>query len=747
MISDDAILNSNTDVDNLKVLKYNIHSCSSFLPSFVPENILENNNTDQGCRWTSETNNPPQFVMLKLEKLAIVKFITFGKYEITHVCNLKKFKVYGGMDVNTQIELLDSGLNNDTTAETFNLRCTLSGLPFPCRYIKIVPLQSWGSSFNFSIWFVELKGSDDYEEIGKAIDWFHSYREKEVIRLCMKHFRLLNYQNVYNELSKITKVKLEDSLLSELFDILVLQGNFDASEVFMENAIKNGYVDAYITKQEYRPQWKLIKNEETRPGMRGGHQMCFDSVSETVFLLGGWDGHQDMSDFWCYHVPTNKWKLLSYDVEAEGGPSPRSCHKMCCNPQRREIFVLGRFLDGLYRTAYNLKSDFYVYNIESNRWTLINENTNLVGGPPLIFEHQMCMDVAKSTMYVFGGKILTPATCSSSAEERSPNESGPPPPEPQFSGLYSYHILTNTWKSLSDTEYPEQNQHMNALKPRIGHCMLFHPRYRKLYIFNGEHNKEQLTHFVSYNVDTQHIEIISDFIKQDESELLPPGYKQRATIDSDLDEIFVFSGLSKDKERKDDKAQNSFWVYSLKKYKWTCVYKNENVGEQYWTRMQYIEPCPRYAHQLVYDEKKKINFLFGGNPGRMCLPKIRLDDFWSLQLCRTNQFEMIQRCKLLIRKCRFQELVRTNKLEALEFLQSGFSHLINSSNIEEEEQLQSLASLLFSDSVSKFNKNSSIEDENRNTHINRCKLFEKLSTFFPESMTQPKENLVEMIPL
>lgn len=56
------------------------------------------------------------------------------------------------------------------------------------------------------------------------------------------------------------------------------------------------------------------------------------------------------------------------------------------------------------------QSDFYVYNIESNRWTLINENTSLVGGPSLIFDHQMCMDVAKSTIYVFGGRILTPAT-------------------------------------------------------------------------------------------------------------------------------------------------------------------------------------------------------------------------------------------------------------------------------------------------------------------------------------------------
>lgn len=49
----------------------------------------------------------------------------------------------------------------------------------------------------------------------------------------------------------------------------------------------------------------------------------------------------------------------------------------------------------------------------------------------------------------------------------------------------------------------------------------------------------------------------------------------------------------------------------------------------------------------------QIHFLFGGNPGRMCLPKLRLDDFWSLQLCRTSQFEMLQRCKLLIRKCRW----------------------------------------------------------------------------------------------
>lgn len=36
-----------------------------------------------------------------------MKSITFGKYEKTHVCNLKKFKVYGGLHDENMIELLE----------------------------------------------------------------------------------------------------------------------------------------------------------------------------------------------------------------------------------------------------------------------------------------------------------------------------------------------------------------------------------------------------------------------------------------------------------------------------------------------------------------------------------------------------------------------------------------------------------------------------------------------------------------
>lgn len=45
--------------------------------------------------------------MLKLNRPAIVKAITFGKYSKSHSCNLKKFSVFGGMQDENLAELLN----------------------------------------------------------------------------------------------------------------------------------------------------------------------------------------------------------------------------------------------------------------------------------------------------------------------------------------------------------------------------------------------------------------------------------------------------------------------------------------------------------------------------------------------------------------------------------------------------------------------------------------------------------------
>lgn len=73
----------------------------------------------------------------------------------------------------------------------------------------------------------------------------------------------------------------------------------------------------------------------------------------------------------------------------QNGPSARSCHKMCIDIQRRQIYTLGRYLDSSVRNSKSLKSDFYRYDIDTNTWMLLSEDTAADGGPKLVFDHQV----------------------------------------------------------------------------------------------------------------------------------------------------------------------------------------------------------------------------------------------------------------------------------------------------------------------------------------------------------------------
>ena len=67
--------------------------------------------------------------------------------------------------------------------------------------------------------------------------------------------------------------------------------------------------------------------------------------------FGGWDGQRDLSDLWAYHVSDNRWRLISADTQLQGGPSPRSCHKMCLDEKSGCIYLLGRYID--YDSAHH----------------------------------------------------------------------------------------------------------------------------------------------------------------------------------------------------------------------------------------------------------------------------------------------------------------------------------------------------------------------------------------------------------
>ncbi|XP_014296993.1 muskelin [Microplitis demolitor] len=737
-----------------KTLEYRIFKSSSYSPTYLPENILVDKPQDQSSRWSSDHDHYPQYLVLKLPRPSIVKSLTFGKFEKALVCNIKKFIIFGGMEHENMTELLKGSLKNDSVAETFEIKhkIGMDDIYYPIRYIKIMPIQSWGPSFNFSIWYVRLTGIDDPEIVDPSIMWVNQYLQNEILRLCMKYFRCIKQPEIVQTLGKVTNVKLEDQRLSTLYDILVNKGDYLEAERFITNAVSTGLVDEYTNNQPYCAVWKKVKCDDPKPGMRGGHQMVFDSAAEILYLFGGWNGNQDLSDFWSYNVKENKWTLICQDTKSVGGPGARSCHKMCLDPERKQLFTLGKYLDTQYRCSDNLKSDFYVYDIKSNKWIQISEDTSASGGPKLIFDHQMCMDVVDRIIYIFGGRILT---MSGGVDDHAVGMSLSPA-EPVFSDLFSYHVSTNTWKLLACDIARPSPLNVPMIKSRVGHSMLFHPVDRKLYIFAGQRSKEYLNDFFTFEVDTSRIEHISlqDFESDDSNHIPAAGYTQRATIDSTLGEIYVLSGLSKNKEKREENVQNSFWVYKIKSNSWTCVYRNENVSEKYWNKMQDFEPCPRFAHQLVYDNVKKVHYLFGGNPGRTYFPKLRLDDFWQLKLCRPKQDQILRRCKLIIRKHKFKELALCNSMKALEYLQKDISEIVDHSDVEQTKDFQLLTSVLFYEQdflrhtpkSSDISLNTSSSDMlAKEFHQRRTKLFDQLMEFFPEKLTQPRTNLVDLV--
>ena len=46
-----------------------------------------------------------------------------------------------------------------------------------------------------------------------------------------------------------------------------------------------------------------------------------------------------------------------------------------------------------------------MYDIPSRNWTLVTDDTHAMGGPKLVFDHQMAFDVDSHHIYVFGGRI------------------------------------------------------------------------------------------------------------------------------------------------------------------------------------------------------------------------------------------------------------------------------------------------------------------------------------------------------
>ncbi|KAG9508874.1 Muskelin [Fragariocoptes setiger] len=744
------------DIHRVSVLNYSIHRYSSYSATYIPENILHDAPEDHLSRWSSETSHMPQYLVLKLDRVSIVTHIKFGKYYRNHICNLKRFRIYGGIEDSTPIELLEDGLRNDSKPETLVMKHQIDGHLIPLRYIKIVPIQSWGS-FNFSIWHVQLRGINDPGIVDESIKWFAIYREQLAAKHVLKFLRQNNHLDLYEQLRDRCNIQMEDPILTRLNRYLVQEGDFEMAEQLIDEAAQNGLFADYIRKQPFIPEWSHLSSEQycQKSMPRHSQQLCLDPTTQLIYLLGSSDpesSDETTLSLWQFCIKEKSWKILYSSSKHIFGPSPRHGHRMCIDTIRKKLYLFGRFVPRDQRNSENLKSDFYVFDINLSRWYLISEDTSQDGGPQLLTNHQMCLDAQKNVLYIFGGYYqfkVPQSMCEdlSSYVERF-----------SYSGLWAYDINGKLWQKLRDDD-------LNAsdMRPRTGHVMLLHERRRKLYIIGGQRNREFLRDLIVYHIDSNTVEIQCD----GEKSLVPMSRAPlRGSIDPDYDQLHIFVGPHNNPDEI-----NSLWMYDIRESTWHNIYRSEPLN---FSSDPTEEIRSKTSHQCVYDVINKLHYFRGSldspldgesmlneKPTSNKRTKAGLFgkgandqnvDFWILSLTKITHKSISTICRRLIKRLKFKELANSNPVQAVHYLRNELTRDYDLQDVEEKRQFQSLSLLLFSEikvptsesesEILSLTGNNLHKDKN---HVDRSNLFDKIVSYFPDAMTQPKQDLTDFL--
>ncbi|KAH9412045.1 putative muskelin [Ordospora pajunii] len=662
-------------------IPYEIHDYSTYASIYAPENIKKNDPTDPNSRWSTTSNDHHQYIVLRVPP-CIAATCTFGKYTKMHVCNIKKMKISISEDGLRYREVFYGGLRNDTEMETFNLKI-LDDIYMIARYIKIEPLAAWGINFNYSLWFVELRGITD-------IDTLANYNQQVVfqrtLRRCLAFLRDNGFRDIYKELESRCGHKSKGSAAKKIRSLLE-QNMHDEAEAFIESLDPSVFQE-FIDNSAYALVWAEIPKKDVWPCERGGHQMV--EMDGSIYLHGGWNGTHELEDFWKYTNGT--WEQLSSGVIC---PGRRSCHRMVAHNSK--LYLTGKYIPLSSRKECPTKNNLWVYNGEWRPVAAYDEQ-----GPGNIYDHQMV--VAGHMLCVFGGKsteredtysglyvlcldtqpVISTGANTTDAHMEMPSLyecNASSCAEPVANAGHSNCTSMHSRDSMSSNEYNALNMHSGwrmvrsdaqqpentpALRSRMGHAMLYIPQEyvegsiynNSIVIVGGQRGKESIKEMEFYKLDTDTVFDRVMFPIKGDGKVV-----QRSLLYQG--QIVVLFCYGRDKEDKLEEME--VYTYSLLRRVWTKVVEKPGIegGVK-------IKPSVRSAHQFV--ECNGSFYVFGGN-----VPEkgdTRMNDIWVFNLMKASTHEICHLCKLLIRKHRYLYLLGCDEEAAIEYLQSSIASMV-----------------------------------------------------------------------
>ncbi|KAL0072308.1 hypothetical protein AAF712_000070 [Marasmius tenuissimus] len=572
----------------------------------------------------------------------------------------------------------------------------------PPSYEKVY--RTHGSSFNPSIWYISMTGIADETFVRRVKKAYDEYQETHALRHLLKHLRQRRLLTPYQLVLERAGIKVEHPLVSQLHSSIVLQADWKQAERLLREISAAGLYETHLQLRQSHAIWTQLRSpdkNEALPSPRGGHAMCVDHQNALIYLFGGYDGHESLDDLWVYEIENKKWRCLSeHTASLPDGPGPRACLKMVHDSKSNSLYLLGRIPDSDQpkpkqngsRPVSNsdkgsssrpASSDFYCYDIPGESWEHLTEPAT-VGGPSMIFDHQMVIDNDRQIIYVSGGRI-------GDADWQS---------NVKCSGMYSYNLLHKKWTLLQHLETGAPN--MVVIPPRFGHSMVLDPITQTLFLCSGQYGDKFLPDLYTYDINTGTAkELCSNFTASGGPEA---SFTQRAVINPKTQEIYVFTGVTRSSSTSTTvlPANIPCWVYRYRDRpgKWLqVVHESASDAEEI--------PISRFAQEVVYDPTTSKIYVHGGNAGVSGpLEKVidgekveekRLNDFWEMTLQRSSSEEVIRRATFLLRQQQFKEMCEDSPaVRALAFLQNEVASVVNHSDAGEAESFRILLTHLLS---------------------------------------------------
>ena len=124
---------------------------------------------------------------------------------------------------------------------------------------------------------------------------------------------------------------------------------------------RNRYNDLFrctLKKQKYK--WKMVQTEGTQPLNRFGHAAVV--CNNSMFVIGGWNGHDTMDDIYQYSFPSNLW----FEIRRLKGVRPKPRYRHSAVVMNKTIFIFGGV-----DTNQQRFNDLFSYEVENRKWSAV----------------------------------------------------------------------------------------------------------------------------------------------------------------------------------------------------------------------------------------------------------------------------------------------------------------------------------------------------------------------------------------